>query len=446
MSTAARVYLATGSNLGNRIAHLRAVEGALTPQVRVLRASPIYETAPWGYTDQQPFLNQVLEAETDLSPLDLLAASKQAEQAIGRQPTFTNGPRVIDIDILFYSDLVLDQSGLQIPHPRIRGRWFVLHPLADLCPDFVHPLLGITVAELCAETDSSLIWRYKGLPFGTRTFVMGILNLTPDSFSGDGLLRSTTPLEAALAQAREFIAAGADILDIGGESTRPGARLVDADEELERILPLTRALALETSAVISVDSYKARVTEEALRAGADWVNDVWGLRADPGMAGILARSGAVGVLMHNRSKSANAEVQAHLGGRYVGMAYSDLLSEVKGELMASVALAREAGVLDSNLILDPGIGFGKTVEQNLELINRLGEIRALGFPVLLGASRKSFIGYTLNLPPEERLEGTAAAVTMGVARGAEIIRVHDVRFMARAARMTDAILRAGRPS
>lgn len=437
----ARAYLATGSNLGNRLANLRAVEPALAGQVQVRRASAVYENAPWGYTDQQVFLNQVLEIETDLEPLDLLRLAKDAERKIGRVPTFPNGPRAIDIDILFYDDALIHLPELEIPHPRMRGRWFVLRPLLDLCPAKIHPLFGLSVAQLSAETDPTQIWPYKGLAFGRKTFVMGILNLTPDSFSGDGLLSRSDPFQAALAQARDFLESGVDILDIGGESTRPGSAPIGAEEELARVLPLVCALVTETPALISIDTYRAAVAEKALRAGADWINDVWGLRADPELAGVIARSGASCILMHNRSKTSNAEIQSRLGGRYVGMEYADLLGEVKAELLESIALARAAGIAESALILDPGIGFGKTVAQNLELIDRLGEIRALGYPVLLGASRKSFIGYTLDLPPDQRLEGTAAAVAVGIARGADIIRVHDVTFMTRVARMSDAILR-----
>jgi len=278
--------------------------------------------------------------------------------------------------------------------------------------------------------------------WGSRTYLMGILNVTPDSFSGDGLLSRAGGVNAALEQARRFLAAGADILDVGGESTRPGAQTVTPEQELERVIPVIDALAREfPQAVISIDTYKALVAEEAIRAGAHFINDVWGFRADPGMALAAARHGAPAILMHNRSKPANAQVLEHLGGRYVGMEYDNLLEDVKRELLNSVAIARAAGLPDEKIILDPGIGFGKTVEQNLELLNRLDEIRALGFPVLLGPSRKSFIGYTLNLPPDQRLEGTAAAVAVGIVRGADILRVHDVEFMARVAKMTDAIVR-----
>ncbi len=278
--------------------------------------------------------------------------------------------------------------------------------------------------------------------WGSRTYLMGILNVTPDSFSGDGLLSREEGLSAALEQARRFLAAGADILDVGGESTRPGASPVTAEEERARVLPVITALAREfPQALISIDTSKSLVAESALQAGAHLINDVWGFRADPHMASVAARHGAPAILMHNRSKPAHAQVLETLGGRYVGMEYENLLEDVKRELLESVEIARAAGLPDHKIILDPGIGFGKTVEQNLELLNRLAEIRALGFPLLLGASRKSFIGYTLNLPPDQRLEGTAAAVAVGIVRGADIIRVHDVKFMARVAQMTDSIVR-----
>jgi dihydropteroate synthase len=283
------------------------------------------------------------------------------------------------------------------------------------------------------------------LAWGTRTFVMGILNVTPDSFSGDGLMSDelgSDATAAALAQARQFVEAGADILDVGGESTRPGAQPVGPQEEIRRVVPVIQALAgANLNVIISIDTSKASVAQAALAAGAQWINDVWGLRADPGMAETAARAQAPVVLMHNRSQPTNAGLQQRLGGRYAGVKYNNLLEDVKTELLESVALAHAAGILDDHIILDPGLGFGKTVEQNLELIDRLGELRALGYPLLLGPSRKSFIGYTLNLPPGQCLEGTAAAVAIGIARGADIVRVHDVTAMLRVARLSDAIVR-----
>ncbi len=278
--------------------------------------------------------------------------------------------------------------------------------------------------------------------WGKRSYIMGILNVTPDSFSGDGLIARGNAVEAALNQAGEFLSQGADILDVGGESTRPGSQPVGAEEELARVIPVVRALRKEfPNALISVDTCKARVAEEALKLGAHFVNDVWGLRADEALAPVAAKYKAAVILMHNRSNPASVEVREKLGGAYLGAEYQDLLEDVKRELLESVEIARRAGIPDERVILDPGIGFGKTREHNLDLINRLNEICALGYPVLLGPSRKSFIGFTLDLPPDQRMEGTAAAVAIGVARGADIIRVHDVKEMARVAKMADALVR-----
>ncbi|MEW6242233.1 MAG: dihydropteroate synthase [Chloroflexota bacterium] len=283
--------------------------------------------------------------------------------------------------------------------------------------------------------------------WGARTYVMGILNVTPDSFSGDGIIAKGDALQVSLEQAREFLAVGCDILDVGGESTRPGSAPVSADEELARVLPVVRGLSKRfPDTLISIDTYKADVAEEAFKAGAHILNDVWGLRADPNLATVAAKYHAPVVLMHNRSNPANVQVREQLGNAYIGAEYDNLIEDVKRELMESVEIARRAGVEESRIVLDPGIGFGKTREHNLELINRLGEIRALGFPVLLGPSRKSFIGYTLDLPPDQRVEGTAAAVAVGITRGADIVRVHDVLLIGRVVRMTDALVRSKQPA
>jgi dihydropteroate synthase len=280
------------------------------------------------------------------------------------------------------------------------------------------------------------------LSWGVRTYVMGIINITPDSFSGDGLLTQDDYIQAAVDQARQFIADGADILDIGGESTRPGSNPVDAQTEMERIVPVIDRIKTEMDILISVDTYKAHVAGEALAAGADWINDVWALQADPDMARVVAQAGCPVVLMHNRSKANDVVLQERLGGMYRGAHYANLLEDVKQELQASVRVGLQAGISSEQIILDPGIGFGKTVSQNLELINRLDEIRSLGYPVLLGPSRKSFIGQVLDVPAGDRLEGTLAAICVGVTRGADILRVHDVKETVRVVRMTDAILRA----
>jgi dihydropteroate synthase len=278
--------------------------------------------------------------------------------------------------------------------------------------------------------------------WGSRTYVMGILNVTPDSFSGDGIIAKGDVVNAAVEQARDFLASGADILDVGGESTRPGSAPVTADEEMERVIPIIRVLNKNfPQAIISIDTYKAQVAEEAINAGAQIINDVWGLRADDGLAFVAAKYKTPVILMHNRSNPASVEVREKFGNAYIGAEYENLIEDVKRELLECVSIAKKAQIADSLIILDPGIGFGKTREHNLALINRLDEIRELGYPILLGTSRKSFIGFTLDLPADQRVEGTAATVAVGITRGADIIRVHDVKQMARVAKMTDAIVR-----
>ena len=265
--------------------------------------------------------------------------------------------------------------------------------------------------------------------WGARTYVMGIVNVTPDSFSGDGV----TDLETAVAQARQMEQDGADLIDIGGESTRPETWAgpgLSAEEELARVIPVVERVAATVAVPVSIDTYKAEVAERALAAGARLVNDVWGLQRDPRMAQAVARAGVPVVLMHNKPA----------GG------YHDLIAEIGASLLESVEMGRTAGIAEDRIILDPGVGFGKTREKNLEIIRRLPDLRRLGFPLLIGPSRKSFIGKTLDLPAGERLEGTAAAVALAIAGGADIVRVHDVKAMVRVARMADPIRQAGPPA
>lgn len=262
--------------------------------------------------------------------------------------------------------------------------------------------------------------------WGSRTYVMGVVNVTPDSFSRDGLAGRTTD---AVEQALAFEAEGADIIDVGAESTRPGHAPVSMEEELSRLQPVLEGIVAAVSIPVSVDTYKPEVARRAVGWGVSMVNDVWGPRVGDGMAEAAAESGLPLVLMHNQD----------------GTEYVDLMPEVTASLRQAAAAAEAAGVHRERIILDPGIGFGKTADHNLEIINRLGEFKALGFPLLVGTSRKSTIGLVLNLPVEERLEGTAATVALSIAGGADIVRVHDVREMTRVARMSDAIVRGWRP-
>ncbi len=267
------------------------------------------------------------------------------------------------------------------------------------------------------------------LEFGRRTYVMGILNVTEDSFSGDGVAE----VEAAVTRGRLLLADGADILDVGGESTRPGARPVPLEEELRRVIPVVVRLVNECGAVVSVDTTKAEVARQALAAGAAMINDVSALRAEPEMAAVVAEAQVPVVLMHGRRMPQTAEQDLIRG---------DIVAEIGAFLAERIETAVRAGIRRDCILIDPGFGFGKTVQQNLEILRRLGDFRALGCPIVVSTSRKGTIGRVLGgLPVEDRLEGTAATVAVAIVHGADIVRVHDVRAMVRVVRMTDAIVR-----
>ena len=259
--------------------------------------------------------------------------------------------------------------------------------------------------------------------FGKKTYVMGILNVTPDSFSDGG--RYSIP-ELAVEQAEKMIKEGADLIDVGGESTRPGYDRISDEEEIQRVVPVVRELKKKFDIPVSVDTYKSGVAEAVLDEGADLINDIWGFRADEKMAELAARFDVPVCLMHNRD---NTE-------------YKDFMRDVVGDLKKSLAIAKKYGVKKDKIILDPGVGFGKTYEQNLSVIKHLGDIAAMGYPVLLGTSRKSVIGLTLDLPVTEREEGTLATSIFGALSGCDFVRVHDVEKNVRALRMLEAVLGA----
>jgi dihydropteroate synthase len=282
------------------------------------------------------------------------------------------------------------------------------------------------------------------LAWGARTYVMGIINVTSDSFSADGLAQPGADLAgAALDRARRCAAEGAEIIDVGGESTRPGAQPLSIAEELRRVVPAIAAITGAIDLPISVDTYHAEVAAAALDAGAHMINDVWGLRTPAGewnelLALLAAERDVPIVLMHNRRAM---PASGAIGGHYRAVVYRDLLGEVIGELRERIAYAESRGIRRERMIVDPGLGFGKSPEQNLVLLRRLGELRSLGLPLLVGASRKSFIGLPLNLPPQQRDEGTAATTALAIHSGADIVRVHNVQMNVRAARVADAIVR-----
>ncbi len=281
------------------------------------------------------------------------------------------------------------------------------------------------------RTDYKIDCKGTILDLGGRTHIMGVLNATPDSFSDGG--RFVDP-EKALAHAREMAAAGADIIDIGGESTRPGAAPLSEEEELRRIIPLIERLSAELAVPISVDTYKSTVAKKAIEAGARIVNDISGLRFSRDMANVVADTGVAVVIMHIKGTPRDMQQDP---------VYDDVVGEVMSYLEEGLELAIKAGVDREKILIDPGIGFGKTLGHNLLILNRLDEFRALGRPIVLGTSRKKFIGAVLDIPaPEQRLAGTAATVAIGIERGARVLRVHDVALMAQVAKMTDAILKS----
>ena len=254
-----------------------------------------------------------------------------------------------------------------------------------------------------------------------RTYIMGILNVTPDSFSDGGKFNQ---IDAALYHVEEMIRDGADIVDVGGESTRPGHTVISDDEEISRVAPVIEAIKSRFDIPVSIDTYKGKVTEAALKAGADLVNDIWGFKFDHKVAELTAQYGAACCLMHNRSEPT----------------YQDYLNDVVADLKECVRIAKDVGISDDKIILDPGVGFGKTYQMNLEIINHVDVLHSLGFPILLGTSRKSVIGQTLNLPTDQRVEGTLATTVVGVLKGCAFVRVHDVKENKRVIQMTEAIM------
>jgi len=263
----------------------------------------------------------------------------------------------------------------------------------------------------------------KEFKIGERTYIMGILNFTPDSFSDGGKFDN---IDAAIEHVKEMIEAGADIIDIGGESTRPNHTAVEEAEEISRVVPIIKAIRASFDIPISIDTYKAKVAEKAIEAGANLINDVWGFKKDKEMGKVAAKYNVPCCLMHNRENED----------------YKDLMEDILEDLRESIKIAKDAGVKDENIILDPGIGFAKSHEQNLETMNKLERLKELGYPVLLGTSRKRMIGFTLDLPVEERVEGTVATTVVGIMKDAcDFVRVHDVLENSRAAKMTDAIVR-----
>ncbi|KAJ2783283.1 trifunctional dihydropteroate synthetase [Coemansia javaensis] len=497
-------YVALGTNIGDRLANLHQALDRLDaglPESCVVETSFLYETAPMYLADQPPFLNAAVLVRTGLDPQALLAELKRIEAEMGRDfSAVRNGPRAIDLDILFYDELVMQSEALTIPHALMHERRFQLAPLCDIDRDLMHHRLGKTSGALYRHltthsdvpddivrvtplrtrrhappapgegADAASLLKALSPGVQRETLFMGILNCTPDSFSDGGLYAA---LDSAAERVAEMLAAGAAIIDVGGQSTRPGATQIGADEEIARVVPVIRRIREQGISVpISVDTFSAQVAAAALDAGADIVNDVSGGSFDPEMLPLVARRKCPYILMHMRGTPASMAQLADYG-EYDG----DVVRGTRFELAQRVRRALDAGVPRWNIILDPGIGFAKEGAQNFEILRRLPELTArhiraapgrattgsdagagkdseegfldenlaadlVGYPVLVGSSRKRFIGaVTGKSDARDRAWGTAATVTAAVQGGASIVRVHDVAEMADVARVSDHIYR-----
>lgn len=429
------VYLSLGTNMGEKERNLSTALDEINKLegTKITKKSSILRTAPYGFLAQDDFLNMCIEVETLLSPQELLKEILNIELEMGRVREFKWGPRLIDIDILFYDDDIINEPNLIIPHPYIYDRSFVLEPLNDIAPNYIHPVDKKRIFQMLDEVNLKypkenkfidvLDCNGKKLEFGKRTLIMGILNVTPDSFSDGG---EHNDIKSAINHGKLMIEEGADIIDVGGESTRPGHVKISSEEEIKRVVPIIRELK-KLNVIISIDTYKYDVAREAILAGADIVNDIWGLQYDNGeMAQLIAEYNLPLIAMHNQNGTNYSE---------------DIMKSIRKFLKKTYEIADLYGIDKNKIILDPGIGFGKTMEQNIEVIRRIGEICDMG-RILLGTSRKGFIGKILNEPiASKRAIGTVATTVYGVKEGVDIVRVHDVKENLEAIKVIDAIIR-----
>lgn len=454
------VYIAVGSNLGDRVGNIReSIRRLNSCEIRVDSTGFLYKTEPMYFPDQPHFLNTVVRAFTALQPIDLMLTLQSIEKSIGRKKTVRNGPRALDLDILFYGEHVIELPELIIPHPRLNERFFVLSPLKDISPHLVHPISGMTVLDILnsletKNTNTCIQVTPNGLPDGVlelekKSYIMGILNVTPDSFSDGGLY---TDLDAALVHARGMIAKGADLVDVGGESTRPNAPTVDTEEEISRVVNVIRKLRHEFPNIpISIDTYKAATAREAVAAGASIVNDVSGGLLDPEMLATVSELGVPYICMHAGRVGTHIIMESCLEKDTTS---EQIVESMHAQLSERVHACMKHGIPRWDLILDPGLGFGKTGDVNFHILRNLDQIFSreplLNFPVMIGASRKRFVrdlegGDTWKGSNHDAMLGTAAVTVASIASPARVAfhRVHDVSDIRRVVDVADRIYRRG---
>ncbi|EFA85424.1 dihydro-6-hydroxymethylpterin pyrophosphokinase [Heterostelium album PN500] len=458
------VYISIGSNLGDRFKNITDAIQSLGLFSVVQTTSFMYETDPAYFTEQPKFLNCCCRISTALDPQQLLAKLKTIEKDMKREESFRNAPRPIDLDILYYNKIVLKTENLEIPHKLMWERDFVLVPLSDIAPNFIHPTLHITTNQMKINLGSNLtirkvmrinqtLWDWK-----KKTFIMGILNVTPDSFSDGGRYND---MENAIAQVTKLIADGSDIIDIGGQSTYPGAVQIGADEEINRVVPIIKKIREHHPTIpLSIDTYHAKVARAALDAGANVINDVTGAIRDPAIIEV-AREYRVPIIINHDRPTPQFLQQQHLQkmaaetGNPADLSViekqPDIIKLVGDYFNERVQTLVASGIHLWQIILDPGLGFAKTYDQSIDLIRRGSELISNGFPLLIGPSRKGFIGATLakcegsTLVPDaksdRRLWGTAACCCISAGWGVNIIRIHDVSEIKDTILIADTIYR-----
>lgn len=412
------IFLALGANINSPfgLPHqtFKWIVQALRGRgVHVVAQSRLYITEPVPASSQPYYTNQVVAVETAHSPQDLMQVLLEVEALAGRQRRIPNEMRPLDLDILAYDNVQMQDDLIHLPHPRLHERLFVLKPLQEIAPEWLHPISGQTIEQMIAAAP-----RYACTPLGHIPHVMGVLNVTPDSFSDGGQFDAA---DAAFEHAKTMIDQGADIIDVGGESTRPNAETLTIEEEQRRVLPVLARLVPYAHArgrKISIDTRNADTMESALALGVDIVNDVTALTHDPRSLAVVAQSQADVILMHMRGTPATMQSLTE---------YEDVVAEVCAYFEARLKACETAGIDRARITLDPGLGFAKTAAQNIELIQGIDVLKSLGQPILIGASRKSMIARIAgDVPTNERIGGSIALALEAQRRGADVIRVHDV--------------------